>query len=198
MLRKFYTGPPCFFLMTGITLLMISSVAGLSAYLTDVTEPLEMPFRMRYGSEFGINIHSDTYQTNASLAPDAPADLDIYLTNEGNYDVYAFVTVTTSDAALNIDEIGQEWSLLSSEGNTTTYAYGSTSEMNVLPAMAKNTNGEFMSERTSDLCEKITLDSQIDYQDGTGTITATGYAIQADELTTSDPKTIWQMIGTES
>lgn len=171
---------------------MISSFLGLSANLTDVTEPLESSFEMKMGADFGINIATDSFKSGSLITPGSSIDYDPYITNNGDYEAYVFMEITVPDETFRIGMLSSKWSLLSITDYTSVYYYGTNDRLTPLSkkTISRNTNTSV----TQPICDSLTLDKDTPLYDDTYTVTATGYAIQTTGLADKDPKSVWDMI----
>lgn len=190
---------------------ILTSALNLTAYLEDKTETRDDAFFMRYGEELGIDITAPNYAKNASITPGASAAYDPTIINTGNYDAYVFIEIdypTEAPDAFSLSGLSSDWYCLSRDGGTAVYAYGSAQSLTVLDAMTKQSGTESTPTETAPLCTDVSLNENPETTDGEGkttpmvqgsyVVSATGYAIQSDGIGSSDPATVWKMIGSEA
>lgn len=181
-------------------LLIVSAVAvmtttlGLSAYLTDVTDPLAEQVNIRNGTEFKISISAGGFDKNKDLIPGKAVPFNPVIANEGNYDVYTFIEVDLP-GDVTLDGISSDWVKVDIDEGTV-YAYGHDSTLTQLDRMTKNADGTFTATETTDLCTGIALSDKTEREEEPITISVTGYAIQTDGVS-GTPEDVWSLLKSE-
>lgn len=197
MFTKLRENPNLQFLLLALSVALSSLVLGLSAFLSDATDPLSATFTMRYGSEFGIDIASDTYVPDADIIPGSTVAFDPYLTNQGDYDTYVFMEVQLPDKAFALENVGSNWHHIADITDRTVYYYGTQTELSPLESRSLDANEAFVYSDTGPLCTGVTLASNTKLKKGQYTVQAIGYAIQADDLDASSPLGVWQTLSND-
>lgn len=179
----------------------IFSVNRMSAFLTDVTEPYNVPMHLKYGREFSIDIDSVSFNEGDDAIEIIPGEYqpyDPYLINNSNYDAYMFIEVTLPDNTLELSDVNSSWTLVESNDDTYVYAYGSSTALEPVPAVEKDSSGDYVGPETVPLCDNVFMPENVNFVQGHYDIQATGYAVSAEQVTSSNPKDIWGMIKNES
>lgn len=175
------------FLSIAGSLAAAASILGLTAFETCQTEDLQSVLRMREGTEFGVDIQTEEFKENETIVPDGTAVYDPYITNKGNYDVYTFIEINYDNNAFEIIP-SEGWTKLSIDGRNI-YAYGAADQLTVLSSMKNNEPTP-----STRLCNTIRLNRNDSMEEGQYIIHAIGYAIQSDDIGTSDPLAVWNKL----
>lgn len=182
------------FLISALCISILTAILSLSAYLTDITETFSAPITMMYGNEFGVDIKSTNYTADQTIVPGGTAIFDPYLENNGNYDTYVFMEIVLPDQTFYLDELSSKWTRLTSVTNKVIYAYGSSTALTRLSRLTRQDDKTFKGGETAPLCTGVTLEVETDLNESTYTIQAKGYAIQADNIGSSEPNVVWGLI----
>jgi hypothetical protein len=169
------------FLVIALSLAVTTTVLGLSAYLTD-TDIYQGTFRTALGDELGFKLTGDAHEDEAIL-PGGTVDLNVCAEIDKPNDLYLFVEL---DIPSDFEKVGfnsTEWHPIS-EGSDIYYFGNATS----LVSLGK-TNGT-----DSDILDGIKLSTEVEGGESY-TVTITGYAIQADNISTTSPTAVFEMIG---
>lgn len=172
------------------TTVLAAALAAAASLLIKVTTPLKSDFQMKYGSSLDISVNTDQYESDVIIIPGKACTYDPYIKNSGDYDAYVFLEVTLPDQTFHLGAINDGWYLMKAEGNTTIYAYGTSSSMTVLGKSA----GSDKDTRTPCLTKELTIESDTDLPENTYTVEAKGYAIQQKGLDKSTPQNVWDII----
>lgn len=196
MFHKLYESPRVQFLIIAAALSAGGIFLGLSAYLTDRTDPFKAHFLMETGGDLEVSLNTDLYEEDAVITPGETADYDPYLTNDGSTDAYVFIKVKLPDKDISLAGINDHsWELVSSSENEAVYAYSTDGELTVLPG-TKPGKDPLDSAYTDSLCTGIALAEDTMLNDSSIEVTATGYAIQSNEFSTNvTPADVWKEIG---
>ena len=169
------------FLVIALSLAVTTTVLGLSAFLTD-TDIYQGTFRTALGDELGFKLTGDAHEDEAIL-PGGTVDLNVCAKIDKPNDLYLFVEL---DIPSDFEKVGfnsTEWHPIS-EGSDIYYFGNATS----LVSLGK-TNGT-----DSDILDGIKLSTEVEGGESY-TVTITGYAIQADNISTTSPTAVFEMIG---
>lgn len=119
------------FLVIAISLAVITTVLGLSAYLVD-RSTFGGSFETVAGSDLGFSVFSDKYTSNntTTLIPGDTLELDASAKVSGNIPLYVFVDINCPDEYCTIEGMNtQFWHQL---GNSDVYYYGYEGELSPL------------------------------------------------------------------
>lgn len=196
-----------------LTLVACLAVAGVSAYFTDAGD-LTNTFTI---GEVKLELTEPNYPGNNSddvknITPGAEIEKDPIISNIGKNGEYVFLTVTVPYAedlvVANPDgtkrdadqtqlfsytvndgwkQVGQVIKNTADKTNTYIYAYGTESELTALEA-GKNTPALFNSVTFVNAVEGQNLENS------TQSIEISAYAIQADNMDSDLPITVWNII----
>lgn len=194
MLSKLRRNYSAQLLIISLAIALSTLFLGLSAFLSDQTDPFSATFTMRYGEEFGVDITSDSYAPDSTIIPGGSASFDPYLINTGDYDTYVFMEVKLPDQAFSLLDVTSDWHQIAEITDRTVYYYGTSSGLTPLESRSRNDDGSFASHTTAPLCSGISLDPNTSLKKGDYTIEAIGYAIEADGLDATDPAAIWNTV----
>lgn len=165
----------------------------LSAALTDVTDPLVLDLTLQQGNEFGISLLPEAYPEAVNIVPGGEAvSFDPQIVNNGDLDVYAFIEVLLPDGDFTIEKVSPEWTCVLSENERCVFAYGSEIKLEKIGKRLKQ-HGEFIPTEAPALNSTIHLDENTDLKGEQYTVSAVGYAIEAD-IKSTDPSDVWQII----
>lgn len=206
-----------------LTLIACLLVAGVSAYFTDAADVTntftvgEVKLELKEPSYPG-NDSEDVKE----ITPNEVIEKDPTIMNTGKNDEYVFLTVTVpyaedlvvanaagekqtaADTQLFTYTVNSGWTQVGdrvddSDANTYTYvyAYGSASELSVLNA-EDNTETPAVAENiTPALFDSVTFVNAVEGQkleNSTQNIVIKAYGIQADNLTSKVPATVWDIV----
>lgn len=179
---------------TKVTAVVSAAALSAASILIKVSKPLESNFRMIYGDNLDIVVETEKYTDDAVILPgNAGSTYDPYIKNLGNYDAYVFLEISLPDQTFHLGDINEKWCPITSDGNTTVYAYGTSSAMTVLEKSVSSDNCVC----TPHLTEKVVIDSDTDIAENTYTVEAKGYAIKQKGLNETKPLAIWETIQAE-
>lgn len=179
--------------------LAVFAVGGTLAYLTDTTDPVTNTFTF---GKVKIEL-SETWkpedgkgEDGLGLNPGAVVDKSPKITvKDDSKPAYVFMEVEMPDQVNDKDVLALgatdgSWYLLSDNGKTKIYAYGSKTAMTKL-----NKN-----KSTTELFQKVTVNGDLKNADleklaGGANIVIKGYAIQADDLgDITAPDAVWEVL----
>lgn len=198
MLSKLRRNYSAQLLIVSLAIALSTLFLGLSAFLSDQTDPFSATFTMRYGEEFGVDITSDNYVPDSDIIPGGSASFDPYLTNTGDYDTYVFMEVALPDQAFSLIDLSSDWHQMTEITDKTVYYYGTSSGLTPLESRSRNDDGSFEDHATAPLCSGISLDQNTTLKKGDYSIEAIGYAIEADGLDASSPAAIWNTLTSDT
>ena len=173
--------------------LAVFAVGGTLAYLTDTTQTTTNTFT--FGKvDIELNEGNWNAQNATDLEPGATVAKQPTVTVEtGSKDAFVFIEVTMPAQVNGKDVLTHDtidttkWTVVSTSGTTTVYAYGTSSAMTKVSA-----NGS-----TPALFNTITVNNTLIGTDVTAIgnngldITVKAYAIQADSLASNTPSAVW-------
>lgn len=210
--------------IVSVMLVACLAVAGISAYFTDgadVTNTFtigEVNLDLTEPSYPG----NDDPEVK-DITPNAEIEKDPTITNTGKNDEYVFLTVTVpyaenlvvanaagekQPAAAELElfsytlndgwtQVGQVVQNKTDKTNTYIYAYGSETKLTVLPADDDTSTQDVAENITPALFDSVTFVNAVEGQgleNKTKEIAIKAYGIQADNLTSDAPSTVWNII----
>lgn len=169
------------FLIIALSLAITSTILGLSAYLTD-TDTYQGTFRTASGDELGFKL-TGTEHTDELVTPGDTITLNAVAKIEKANDLYLFVKLDIPSDFTLVGLNTTEWHPISEGSNIYYLGSGGT----LLPLGTENGS-------TSRILDGITLSPEA-VGGSSYTVTITGYAIQADNISPSSPASVFGMIG---
>ena len=163
------------------SLFVISSIFGLSAYLTE-TSSYSGTFRTATGKELGFQVTGNAFE-DTIVVPGDSVDLSARAEVSGSTPLYVFVKIDVSEP-LTITGFSSSWHQM---GATNIYYYGTATDL-----VAIDTNNPSVA-----IFDGITLSSDAG-TDSSYYLTVTGYAIQTKNISSSDPAAVWSMVAPAS
>ena len=157
------------FLIIAISLAVTTTVLGLSGFLTD-TDTYQGTFRTALGDELGFKLTGDAHE-NEAILPGGTVDLNVKAEIDKPNDLYLFVKLDIPSGFKKVGFNSTEWQQLSDNSNI--YYFGKATS---LVSLGK-TNGT-----NSRILDGVTLSPDVKGGESY-TVTITGYAIQADNIT---------------
>lgn len=164
-------------LLLAASLFVISSIFGLSAYLTE-TSSYSGTFRTATGRELGFSVSGNAFEGSVVIPGDT-VSLDAKAEVTGSTPLYVFVSIDISEP-LTITGLSSSWQRM---GDSNIYYYGTTSDL-----VALDTNNSSVK-----IFDGVTL-SASENTDSSYFLTVTGYAIQTKNISSSDPSAVWTMV----
>ena len=166
-------------IIIALSLLMTTTVSGLSAYLTDMTS-IESSFFTVSGEEFGVSLNGTEY-SGETILPGDEIFISPTVTNSGNHAAYVFVeTNFPTDFTIDHETFDSEgWTPLSDD----VYYYGTNGSVNPLDTDENTTPFEgiiFNPNSTNMIGESLD-------------ITITAYAIQSKNITDTNAESVWTL-----
>ena len=173
------------FLVVALSLAVITTILGLSAYLVD-TESYNAVFKTVSGSELGFSIVGETFDNEnlRIVTPGESIDIDAKAQVIGEVPLYLFVKIDTPANCTTVDFNSAQWQPV--PGKTNVYYFGRDSLLYTLGGG----NGT-----SSDILSKLILNEGAE-KDTTFTFSITGYAIQEKNLEdqANDPEGVFSLV----
>ena len=179
--RKFKIPLRVQFLIIALSLAITSTILGLSTYLTD-TDTYQGTFRTASGDELGFRL-TRTEHTDELVTPGDTITLNAVAKIKKATDLYLFVKLDIPSDFTLVGLNTTEWHPISEGSNIYYLGSGGT----LLPLGTENGS----SSRNLD---GITLSTEA-VGGSSYTVTITGYAIQADNISPSSPASVFGLIG---
>ena len=164
-------------LVLAFSLLVISFVLGLSAYLTE-TSSYSGTFRTATGKELGFQVTGNAFD-DAILTPGDTVDLSVKAEVSGSIPLYVFVKIDISEP-LAITCMKNTWQQMN---DSNIYYYGTASSL--VPLDTTNPSAAIF--------DGVSLSSDAG-TDSSYYVSVTGYAIQTKNIPSSDPAAVWGMV----
>ena len=169
------------FLMIAVSMFIMTTILGLSAYLNK---------NVSSSISFNVMTESDMYieliynkETAFDVVPGEKVDLDLKVQNNSKFPVYLFARLSEKKGVIHKKYLGP-WESFDYEG-TNVYYYGQEDELKAVSGKDKyNNDGEIV-----DFIDYVTISD--DVKGGQGTLYITVYAIQTAGHTESTPEAIW-------
>ncbi len=168
-------------LLLAFSLFVISSIFGLSAYLTE-TSTYSGTFRTATGRELGFSVSGNAFE-DTIIIPGDTVDLSAKVEVSGSTPLYVFVKIDVSEP-LTITGFSSSWHQM---GDTNIYYYGTASSL--VPLDTTNPSVAIF--------DGVKL-SASENTDSSYFLTVTGYAIQTKNISSSDPSAVWSMVAPAS
>ncbi len=172
------------FLVIALSLVVISTVLGLSAYITGESR-YDGQFRVAAGSELGFSITGEKFDSEnlRLVVPGDTVDVNAVATVSENTPLYVFVELDIPAGCEKVDFYDGDWHAMSSDSNI--YYYGTNGS---LAAMG----GENI--HSVPILRGLTVNQNT--QSGESfSFSITGYAIQTTNLgNASTPETVFNLI----
>ncbi len=173
-----------------LSLVLITTILSSSAYLTD-SDSTTSSFRLATGADFGIQIDGTEFNDEL-IFPGDTFDLVPKVINNGSYPAYVFAEIDKSDE-FSIVGLSDDWKQLTSVSDRQVYYYGGTDNENHPTLTSLDPDSESLLFQSVKLSEDVSL--QQEGESDELRVTVTFYAIQTANMSSTDPATVWGLIG---
>lgn len=182
-MKKYISNTSAQLLVIAASLVLLTGILSLSAYLTDITETTDLNVKTVTGDGVKIAVTTENYEKSADpIVPGQEAIMDPSIENTGDVDSFVFMSATPS-TGLILDEFGENWTPV--EGHDNVYAYVDNGQLSCL-------NGQ--STTSNPLFSKVKFDPNVTTLAESYDVSITAYAIQAYGLNATNPKDVFEMV----